>query len=603
MKKDKSVYSTPHCLGYMVKTAWKHQRDVLWRLVMAVACAVGLQAMQLYAAPEILASVERQDSISDLLRVILVFTLGMLLVGSVKTYFAYSAQISRIAVRSVLIDRVIEKTCTMSYSLCSDTKANEVKSGAYMAVGDNSSGTEHIWQTLETLLSGVGCFAVYLTLLTDLNPVLALVVIVTALVGYLVTRRLDRWQQDHREEQNRCFAREQYIQTKVESDKFAKDIRLFGLGNWMMELYDKGVRLHKDFIQRRERVLIWGDLLDVLLTLLRNGLAYWYLISMAVAGRLTASEFLLYFAAASGFADWVGQILNNMVEVQKECREISSVLEWIEYPEPFRFTGGKPIPKGDGYELRLENVSFRYPEAEKPVFEHLNLTIHPGEKLAVVGLNGAGKTTLVKLICGFLDPSEGRVLLNGVDIRELNRREYYACISGVFQDNSLLPGSVAENITLSETVTDTEKVNDCIEKAGLTEFVSDLPKGLNTHYGKELYPDGVEFSGGQTQRLLLARALYKNGGILVLDEPTAALDPLAESDIYQKYNAMTKGKTSVFISHRLASTRFCDRILYLKDGIIAEEGTHEELLAKNGGYAQLFEVQSRYYQEGSDFRD
>ena len=603
MRKDKSVYSTPHCLGYMVKTAWKHQRDVLWRLMLAVACAVGLQAMQLYAAPEILASVERQDSISDLLRVILMFSLGMLLVSTVKTYFAYSAQLRRIAVRSVLIDRVIEKACTMSYCLCSDSKAIAVKNGAYMAVGDNNSGTEHIWVTLETLLSGVGCFAVYLTLLTDLNPVLAVAVIAMALVGYLVTRRLTRWQQDHREELNRCYVRENYVANKAESDKLAKDVRLFGLRDWLMELYEKSIRLHKDFVYRRERVLVWGDLLDVLLTLLRNGLAYWYLISMAIEGQLTTAQFLLYFAAASGFADWVGQILNNMVEVQKECREISSVLEWIEYPEPFRFTGGKPIPKGDGYELRLENVSFRYPEAEKPVFEHLYLTIHPGEKLAVVGLNGAGKTTLVKLICGLLDPVEGRVLLNGVNIRELNRREYYACISGVFQDNSLLPGSVAENITLSETVTDTEKVNDCIEKAGLTEFVSALPKGLNTHYGKELYPDGVEFSGGQTQRLLLARALYKDGPILVLDEPTAALDPLAESDIYQKYNAMTKGKTSVFISHRLASTRFCDRILYLKDGVIAEEGTHEELLAKNGGYAQLFEIQSRYYQEGRDFRD
>lgn len=190
MRKDKSVYSTPHCLGYMVKTAWKHQRDVLWRLVLAVACAVGLQSMQLYAAPEILASVERQDSISDLLRVILMFSLGMLLVSTVKTYFAYSAQLRRIAVRSVLIDRVIEKACTMSYCLCSDSKAIEVKNGAYMAVGDNNSGTEHIWVTLETLLSGVGCFAVYLTLLTDLNPVLAVAVIAMALVGYLVTRRL-----------------------------------------------------------------------------------------------------------------------------------------------------------------------------------------------------------------------------------------------------------------------------------------------------------------------------------------------------------------------------------------------------------------------------
>ena len=271
MRKDKSVYSTPHCLGYMVKTAWKHQRDVLWRLMLAVACAVGLQAMQLYAAPEILASVERQDSISDLLRVILMFSLGMLLVGTVKTYFAYSAQLRRIAVRSVLIDRVIEKACTMSYCLCSDSKAIEVKNGAYMAVGDNNSGTEHIWVTLETLLSGVGCFAVYLTLLTDLNPVLAVAVIAMALVGYLVTRRLTRWQQDHREEQNRCYVRENYVVNKAESDKLAKDVRLFGLRDWLMELYEKSIRLHKDFVYRRERVLVWGDLLDVLLTLLRNG--------------------------------------------------------------------------------------------------------------------------------------------------------------------------------------------------------------------------------------------------------------------------------------------------------------------------------------------
>lgn len=231
----------------------------------------------------------------------------------------------------------------------------------------------------------------------------------------------------------------------------------------------------------------------------------------------------------------------------------------------------------------------------------MNLTIHPGEKLAIVGLNGAGKTTLVKLLCGFLDPTRGRVLLNGQDVREFNRREYYSLFSAVFQEFSILDVTVAENVSQQAEGTDEERVWDCLEKAGLTKAIQALPQGLQTHVGREVYLDGVVFSGGQTQRLMLARALYKNAPILLLDEPTAALDPIAENDIYQKYDSMTAGKLSVFISHRLASTRFCDRILFLKDGVIGEEGTHESLLRLGGDYAKLFEVQSRYYQEGREF--
>lgn len=250
--------------------------------------------------------------------------------------------------------------------------------------------------------------------------------------------------------------------------------------------------------------------------------------------------------------------------------------------------------------LTLENVTFRYPGTETNILENVNLTIHPGEKLAIVGLNGAGKTTLVKLLCGFYDPTEGRVLLNGQDIREFNRRQYYELFSAVFQNFSIMDTTVAEAVSQTAVGTDMGKVDLCLAKAGLKGAISKFPEGINTHIGRQVYLDGVMLSGGQTQRLMLARALYKDGPILVLDEPTAALDPIAENDIYMKYNEMTAGKTSVFISHRLASTRFCDRILFISDGGIAEEGTHEELIALNGAYAALFEVQSRYYREGGN---
>lgn len=251
----------------------------------------------------------------------------------------------------------------------------------------------------------------------------------------------------------------------------------------------------------------------------------------------------------------------------------------------------------------MEHVSFRYPGASQDTLHNFNLTIHPGEKLAIVGLNGAGKTTVVKLLCGFYDPDEGQVLLNGTDIRQWNRQEYYSLLSAVFQDFSVLDITVAESVAQSVDRIDRQRVVQCLEKAGLMELVKQFPQGLDTHIGRTVYLDGVLMSGGEFQRLMLARALYKDGPILVLDEPTAALDPIAENDIYMKYHEMTAGKTSVFISHRLASTRFCDRIILIDHGRIAEEGTHEALMKQNGLYAKLFEVQSRYYQEGRPWHE
>ena len=307
---------------------------------------------------------------------------------------------------------------------------------------------------------------------------------------------------------------------------------------------------------------------------------------------------MLYFTAVSGAAAWVTGILTQCNQLHKESIDLSKIQEYLHIPEPFQFAGGAQPPTAAGYELRLENVSFRYPGTEKDIIKQMDLTIRPGERLAVVGLNGAGKTTMVMLLCGFYDPTEGRVLLNGQDIRAFDRSAYYRLFSAVFQGFSILDTTIAECVAQTAENIDREKVERCLAQAGLTQAIAQFPQGVNTHFGRDVYLDGVQLSGGQTQRLMLARALYKDGPILILDEPTAALDPIAENDIYQKYSDMTAGKTSVFISHRLASTRFCDRILFIADGGIAEEGTHQELLAKGGAYAQLFAVQSRYYQEG-----
>lgn len=589
-------------IKYMLSMAWKHQKSVIAMVFIIAILRVGLNLAQLYVAPMILSKVEMSAPLSELLSTIGLFTLLLFILTALKDYATSNERTGQIYVRMNIINDINHKAMSTSYPNTTDPKAKKLYEVASDATGSNREPTEHIWKTLTSLMTNILGFSIYLTVLSNVNVLLILVTLATSVASFLCHRYTDNWYYDHREEHGAFWEKFRYIDRKAQSVELAKDIRIFGIKGWLEDIYENTLRLMEDFVLRREKAYIKVDLIEWAAGILRNSISYIFLINMAITDGLSASEFLLYFTAISTFTQWVTGILSDMSAARNECRDIGTVLEYIQYPEPFRFEGGRSIPEADLYEWKLEDVTFCYPGADTPIFEHINLTIHPGEKLAVVGLNGAGKTTLVKLLCGFYDPDEGKVTINGIDIREFNRREYYKLLCAVFQEFSILDASIAQNVAQTTEVLDEEKLWQCLKQAGLDDFVQSLPNGLNTKVGRDVYLDGILLSGGQTQRLILARALYKGGPLLVLDEPTAALDPIAENDIYMKYNEMTKGKTSLFISHRLASTRFCDRIIFVADGKIAEEGTHESLLAQNGEYAKLFEVQSRYYQEGVDFR-
>ena len=599
--KTKPKYNAAQNVGWMIKIAWKVRRRVLFLCVAMAALEVASNLAQLYVAPEILSRVERHAPMGELLGTIWLFTLALFLTMGLKAYFKQIALFPRVDVRSNIVGMIGRKCNMTSFPNTLEAKFIKLREKAHQSTQSNNEATELVWETLTELMQNVGGFLVYLTILSRLNGALLGVIVATCVAGFLLSRHSDNWEFRHRDEEESCYAKKSYIRRKAESVELAKDIRIFGLQGWLNELMDRVQNVYLDFLLRSEKVRLLSDVAEALLTMARNGIAYAYLLHMALRDSLSVPEFILYFTAVSTFTTWVMGILQAAQKLHEESLDISQVREFLDYPEPFRFEGGVAIPKADACELKLEHVSFRYPGAEEDTIHDLDLTVRPGEKLAIVGLNGAGKTTLVKLLCGLFDPTEGRVLLNGVNVRDFNRREYYGLFSAVFQEFSILDVTVAENIAQTNENIDTQKLWDCIEKAGLTQTIQKLPKGLDTHVGREVYLDGVLFSGGQTQRLMLARALYKDGAILLLDEPTAALDPLAENDIYRKYKDMTAGKTSLFISHRLASTRFCDRIIFVADGHITEEGTHDQLLARGGAYARLFEVQSRYYQEGKAF--
>lgn len=599
-QKEKPKYGTWQNICFSVRLAWQTRKRVLVFTVSVAVISVLLNLVQLYVAPEILSKVEQHASLGQLLLSIGGFTAALFLLSGLEDYLDTIRQPAEIDVRTAMIQLLTRKTCETSYPNIRDPKVLKLKEQAGAATSGNSDAGEHIWRTLSLLLTNVIGFVIYLVLLTNLNGFLLLVIIATSGIGFFVTRWINEWEYRHKEEKEAYEKELSYYEQRAYALNFAKDLRIFGLGTWLRELQGKALKTCAAFIARREKAYLWANIVDVALALLRNGVAYAFLIWQTLKQGLPASEFLLYFTAVSGFTTWITGILSTFSQLHKESIALSHVQEYLNLPEPFMFDEGIEPPRADGYALTMEDVTFRYPGTEENILEHINLTIRAGEKLAVVGLNGAGKTTLVKLLCGFYDPTEGRVLLNGQDIREFNRRQYYELFSAVFQQFSIMDTTIAEAVSQTAVGTDMDKVNICLNKAGLTESIAKFPEGVNTHIGRQVYLDGVMLSGGQMQRLMLARALYKNGPILVLDEPTAALDPIAENDIYMKYNEMTEGKTSVFISHRLASTRFCDRILFIADGGIAEEGTHEELLALGGAYANLFEVQSRYYREGGD---
>ena len=338
---------------------------------------------------------------------------------------------------------------------------------------------------------------------------------------------------------------------------------------------------------------------DLIVILVRDGGAYALLIHMFYQGEISIDGFVLYFAAISCFASWIDGIISCWNTAHTVSLKLCDLREFIDYPE---YDGSGTAKAADHMdtapEIEFRHVSFRYDGADQDTIHDLSLRIKSGEKLALVGLNGAGKTTLVKLLCGLYRPTSGEIFFNGTALADFRREDYYKLISPVFQEIRTAFFSLAETVSGQSTAnTDLKKAERCMRQAGLGDKIDALPDGIHTKLNKKVHKNGTELSGGEAQKLMLARALYKDAPLLILDEPTAALDPIAESRIYTEFNAMAERRTALFISHRLASTSFCDRIILLENGCIAEEGTHQELIAAGGTYKQLFDIQSCWYKE------
>lgn len=455
-----------------------------------------------------------------------------------------------------------------------------------------SSGADFVEQCAHFLVCVIGVIASSV-LLYKVNYFMILLILITCVCEFFLLKILKTKQSETTDNYSKLSGKFEYFYKLSKNAEASKDIKLYGFSDYL-------VKTAADFIYQIEHInakytkqsaAISG--VRALLNLVRELVAYAYLTYLVLKNRLSVSDFIFCFGIITGFSNWIMNLVFSFMEISRCCTDCALYREFVEES----VSEGKPeVDFGEVRSIEFSNVFFTYPASDTETIRNMSFKVNKGENIAIVGENGAGKTTAIKLLCGLYYPSEGDILINGRSSREFSSDSYFDLFSAVFQDYCFMPMTIAENITAEQSY-DKERLFAAFDKAGITDKINSLSEKENTLMVKDVYKNAADFSGGEKQKLLLAKAVYKNAPVLVLDEPTAALDPISENELYLKYNELTEDKISFFISHRLSSTRFCDRILFIKDGAVAESGTHEELMAKKGAYYRMYQTQSMYYRE------
>lgn len=456
-----------------------------------------------------------------------------------------------------------------------------------------SSSADFIENCNDFLVCIIGVIASSI-LICKINIFMILLILLTCVGEFILLRFLNKKQQLMHNDNLTLLSKFDYFYKLSKSDVSSKDIKLYGFQDYFISTITKIISDIERIISKytNQKVAVSG--VRAVLNSIRQLIAYVYLIYLIMKDMLIVSDFIFYFGVVTGFSNWIVNLVYSYVRIEQCANDCDIFRKYTESDSK-----KKEKPDMDFKEINsieFKDVSFTYPSAEKQTINNLSFKVNKGENIAIVGENGAGKTTAIKLLCGLYYPTSGALYINEQNVENFSKSSYFKLFSVVFQEHFFMPMTIAENISAKKEY-DKEKLYSALKKADIFKTIYALPDKEESLMDKTVYKNAVDFSGGEKQKILLAKAIYKDAPIFILDEPTAALDPISENALYLKYNEMTKNKISFFISHRLSSTRFCDRILFLKGGTIVESGTHDELMKLKGEYYRMYQIQSYYYKE------
>ncbi len=582
-------------IKYFFPIAWKAHKGFFFVSALGIIVTSLTPFVGIMISPMIIDELMGERNIQKLVfyaaAIVLIEALGTLITSIISIVVEKYDEKYQNLFSELMSKRVME----LDFQHTEDKKALDQANLASEGMSWYSGGVVGIFQQVFNIIINLSVIVGVMVIILTKAPLLFLITAVLLLINaFLRSKRnkVDIEFYGRLAKSNRIFG---YLGWSLTDFRYGKDIRLYGAAEMMAnkwDAYNEGqISEWRDNSDKHLKLDIPSDIAGAA----RDFGSYFYLGVLAILGKITIGAFTQLLTASATFNNNMNGLIYNVQEIIKRTSYAYEYVRFMDYPSA--------IEKGDRrvqnapHTIEFRNVGFTYPNTEVKVLENVNITIKPGEHLSVVGLNGAGKTTFIKLLCRLYDPTEGEILLDGVNIKEYDYAEYMSLFSPVFQDFKLFSFTIKENIALNEDCSD-EELNRLIEQVGLSEKIASLEKGAATNLFKAFDENGIEPSGGEQQKIAIARALYKRAPVVILDEPTAALDPVAEYDIYRQFDALVGGKTAIYISHRLSSCKFCDRIAVFSEGGIKECGTHDELSAlDNGIYAEMFAAQAQYYRE------
>ncbi len=602
-EKNKKSYNVFAVIKRMMKHMWEQDRAQYGR--MAVYTVIG--AVYPFLAvflPKLAIGILEQGGEHAIRNLLLAMAGYFVVAGSVVTIVRYLANYistRNMRIRLNYLGQLSDRLQTMDYCHHENAGFFEEYQKGMNAGSGNSNGIEGMYNKITTMGASFLTLIGMVIMAGALSPVLLLSLVVHVAVIMWTSKLTHDYEYSKKEETSKAWRRISYYQRTTLDFSYGKDIRIFNLRNRIMDNYQAEINAFVKLfagIKNREFLL---SLCGIVTLLISNVLTYGILVQNVVNG-MPVSSFTMYTAMVVSLMALMLEFGKDLAFIWNEGEYVNDFYRLLD--APLVLEGEKTAAAvlgtdstGKTLEIVFDHVTFRYPGTEKNIFTDLNFTIHSGERLAIVGVNGAGKSTLVKLMTGLFAPTEGHIYINGVDIITLKKSELYSLYSAVFQEVNVLAFTIRENIACDSKNVDDEKVKVALEKVGLWNKVEGFENGLDQMMLKVIDENGTDFSGGERQKLSIARGLYKDAAMVIMDEPTAALDALAEAEIYENFSSLVEGKTAVYISHRLASTRFCDKIaLFDADGL-AEYGNHEELMEQKGKYYEMFMIQGKYYQE------